>query len=176
MQCEVCGQRIIGKPRRVLIEGAKMLVCEKCASLGSPYTEPKVKRTTYPVALTRRLKPAKPVMIQKKPHPAEGFGGLEVVEGFGGLVRKARERMNLSHEDLGRRISEKVSVLKKVESGKMIPDLRLARKLEHVLKIRLLVPSESLDTAKAAPPPPPVEPTLGDIVQLKTGKTDKRRT
>jgi putative transcription factor len=160
----------------VLIEGAKMLVCERCTSFGSPYTEPKAKRATYPTASTRRLKPTKPVIIPKKPRPAEVFRGLEVVDGFGGLVRKARERMNLSHEGLGRRISEKVSVLKKVESGKIIPDIRLARKLEHVLKIRLLVPSESLETVKAAPPPPLVKPTLGDIVQLKTGKTDKRRT
>ena len=173
MQCEVCGQRIIGKPRIVIIEGAKMMVCERCSSLGSPYIEPEAKKGAYPTVLRRRLKK---VTAAKKPSPRMILEDLEVVEDFGRVVRKARERMNLSHEDLGRRIGEKVSVLKKVESGRMIPDLKLARKLEHALKIKLLVPPpEGLEAVKV-PHPPNVEPTLGDVVHLKMGKAEKRRT
>ena len=173
MQCEVCGQRIIGKPRMVIIEGAKMMVCERCSSLGSPYIEPEAKKGAYLPVLRRRLKK---VTAAKKPSPRMILEDLEVVEDFGRVVRKARERMNLSHEDLGRRIGEKVSVLKKVESGRMIPDLKLARKLEHALKIKLLVPPpENLEAVKV-PPPPNVEPTLGDVVHLKMGKAEKRRT
>ena len=173
MQCEVCGQRIIGKPRIVIIEGAKMMVCERCSSLGSPYIEPEAKKGAYLPVLRRRLKK---VTAAKKPSPRMILEDLEVVEDFGRVVRKARERMNLSHEDLGRRIGEKVSVLKKVESGRMIPDLKLARKLEHALKIKLLVPPPERLEAVKVPHPPNVEPTLGDVVHLKMGKAEKRRT
>ena len=149
------------------------MVCERCSSLGSPYIEPEAKKGAYLPVLRRRLKK---VTAAKKPSPRMILEDLEVVEDFGKVVRKARERMSLSHEDLGRRIGEKVSVLKKVESGRMIPDLKLARKLEHALKIKLLVPPPEDIEAVKVPPPPNVEPTLGDVVHLKMGKAEKRRT
>jgi putative transcription factor len=72
---------------------------------------------------------------------------------------------------LGKAIGEKVSVLQKIESGKMTPDTRVAQKLEHALKIKLLVPP------KGQPEPPaslPVshEVTLGDVVQLRKNKAE----
>ncbi len=72
---------------------------------------------------------------------------------------------------MGRRLNEKVSVLRKIESGKMTPDHRLAEKLEHALKIKLLVPfSEPKVSPKVLSRPPEV--TLGDIVNVKKGKTE----
>ncbi len=65
-----------------------------------------------------------------------------------------------------KRIGEKVSVLQKIESGKMTPDIRLAQKLEHALKVKLLVPPKGQElppTSLAVPH----EVTLGDVVQLK---------
>ena len=91
---------------------------------------------------------------------------LELVGDFGQQVRQARRGLGLSHEDLGRKIREKVSVIRKIESGKMIPDLVLAEKLEHALKIKLRVPASE----------PKVQPvlssksrgtTLGDLIQFK---------
>ncbi|MEM3194056.1 MAG: helix-turn-helix domain-containing protein, partial [Candidatus Bathyarchaeia archaeon] len=96
-----------------------------------------------------------------------------VVEGFGLIVQRARERMGLTPEELGRRIGEKESVIKKIESEKIIPDIRLASKLEHALKIRILtMPAETAESVRI-----PSEAkinraiTLGEIVQLR----DRRR-
>ena len=96
---------------------------------------------------------------------------LELVGDFGLRVRRAREELELSHEDLGRKIGEKVSVLRKIESGKMAPDLMLAEKLEHALKIKLLVPP-SEPKAPSVALSQPREITLGELVRLKEKKTE----
>lgn len=177
MQCEVCGKEILGKPRKVIIEGARMVVCSKCASLGSPYIEPKsvkhtlLKKGHVTTLHNRRFKG----YTIKRSHKSIYYE-LEVKEGFGRIVKKAREKMNLTHEDLGKMISEKASVIKKVEGEKITPDNKLARKLEHALKIKLLVPSQD-----EAPPKKlelitsPLQPTLEDVVHLKVRRAEKRR-
>ena len=97
---------------------------------------------------------------------------LELIDDYSVRVRQARERLGLTHEDLGKKIGEKVSVLKKVETGKMVPDNVLARKLEHALQIKLLVPAEALEVKASksivTSKPPQRGLTLGDIVQIKT--------
>jgi putative transcription factor len=138
-----------------------MSVCGKCAKLGSGYWEPK------PLIRARRginRQPVQPFTKKKKRIviPEE----FEVVTDVGQKVRQARDQFNLSHEDLGRKIREKVSVLRKIESGKMVPDLRLAERLEHALKIKLCVPVsepqiQSVSSSK------PRGKTLGDLIQLK---------
>ena len=60
-------------------------------------------------------------------------------------VRHAREKMGLTQEALGRMINVKPSVIHHVETGKMKPDLILARTLMHSLKVNLLVSSDELD-------------------------------
>lgn len=142
-----------------------MTVCGECAKLGSGYWEPKplprAKRTTKPQP--------KLTIIRKRRDPV-ATEALEFVGDLGARVRRAREGLELSHEDLGRKIGEKVSVLRKIENGKMTPDLLLAEKLEHALKIELLVPPSE---PKSAPVvlPRPRETTLGEVVHLKKRKT-----
>lgn len=166
MRCEVCGRRIRGTPFRAVIEGAKLTVCSECVKLGSIFWEAKsepclkkvVKRLPQPMLAAKK----KPVKLQE---------ALELVEDFNSRVRQAREKLGLSQEDLGRKIKEKVSLLRKIERGKMTPDHRLAEKLEHVLKIKLLVPfSEPKVSPKVLSSPPTV--TLGDIVDVKKEKSE----
>ena len=91
---------------------------------------------------------------------------MELVEGYGNLIRSARRRQDLSHEDLGKKIGEKVSVLQKIETEKMVPDQRLSRKLEHTLKIRLLKPLDNI-RAQNDLITKPIKLTLGDVVTIK---------
>lgn len=69
---------------------------------------------------------------------------LDVDPGCGAMVKQAREKRGLTQEQLGRAINVKASVISHVESGKMKPDLVLARTLGRYLKVDLLVPSDSL--------------------------------
>jgi len=162
LRCEVCGRRIVGKPFKAMIEGAKMLVCNECVKLGSIYweekTEPRLKK------IARRL--PTPIMPTRKQPTIKVEESIDLVENYGSKIRQAREKLGLSHEDLGRKISEKVSVLRKIESAKMTPDQKLAEKLQHALRIKLLAEiSEPKVPAKALATPRPV--TLGDIIQLR---------
>ena len=96
---------------------------------------------------------------------------LELVDKFGLRIRRAREKLELSHKDLGRKIGEKVSVLRKIESGKMTPDHRLAEKLQHALRVKLLVPP-SEPKVPSAVLSQPRGITLGEVVRLKKRKTE----
>jgi putative transcription factor len=102
---------------------------------------------------------------KRKPH-ANVAVTLELVSDVGQRVRQAREERGMSHEDLGRKTREKVSVLRKIESGKMVPDLGLAEKLEHALKITLRVPAEEPKVQQISSSRPRGT-TLGDIIQFK---------
>jgi putative transcription factor len=169
LQCEVCGRQIFGAPIRSIIEGAKMTVCSECAKLGSGYWEPKPQHHTK-----KRTKRQPTISFSKRKQPPTVTETLELVSDFGQRVRQAREGLELSHEDLGRKIRERVSVLRKIESGKMVPDLVLAEKLEHALKIKLRVP----------PSEPKVQPvlsskprgtTLGDLIQFKVKEKEAQK-
>jgi putative transcription factor len=150
-----------------MIEGAKMLVCNKCVKLGSvsweSKTEPRMKK------IVRRL--PQPVIAPRKQPPIVAEESVELVEDFGSKIRQTREKLGLTHEDLGKKINEKVSVLRKIESAKMTPDNLLIEKLQHALKIKLMVPvSEPKVPTKAMVSSRPSAPTLGDLVQVKKEK------
>ena len=173
MRCEVCGRKIYGKSYRVMIEGAKLTVCGKCAKLGKIIWDETKPKTRMPSAKapTRRLTLK---TRSKKPPQAAMESGLELVEDFDVKIRQARRKLGLSHKELGKKISEKVSVLKKIEKGKMTPDNRLATKLEHILKIKLLVQASEEKVPKAKIKSVSHEPTLGDLIQLNKKKAEEK--
>lgn len=166
MRCEVCGRRIVGKPYKAVIEGAKMIVCGECVKLGSIYWEAK---PPPPQRMKRIAKPLPKISIKKAPPTITE--SLELVDDFSSRVRQAREKLGLSHKDLGRKIGEKISVLRKIETGKMTPNHKLANKLEHTLKVRLLVPP-SEPKLPSIGLTPPREVTLGEIAHIKRKKME----
>jgi|Deesub1362A_J573_1020465.scaffolds.fasta_scaffold00005_128 putative transcription factor len=151
MECEVCG-RPIGKPHIVIIEGAEMKVCSHCARFGSP-SEKKAS-----IRKTRRASSS--WIPYTKPIEAPEF-----VENYGEIIRKAREAMSLTREKLGEKISVKESVIARLETEKMQPNVKLAKKLEKALNIKLFEETheEDIKTQKATKE----ELTLGDIVKIK---------
>ncbi len=169
LRCEVCGSKIHGKPYTVIIEGAKLTVCNECAKHGKAVSdEAKPKTTTFkPKTASPQFK-----VHSKKPSENTVEATQELVENFSLKIRHAREKLGISHEELGKKINEKVSVLRKIETGKMKPDNMLAAKLEHTLKIKLIVPvsEEKIPQAKL-PKSVTRELTMGDLIQLN--KKDK---
>lgn len=98
----------------------------------------------------------------------------QLVDGFEAKIRQAREKLGLTHEELGKRINEKVSLLRKIETGKMKPDNKLASRLEHALKVKLIVPAteEKVPQTKMAKQANR-ELTLGDLIQLNKESKDE---
>ena len=68
-----------------------------------------------------------------------------MIENYNTAVRNAREAKNWSREDLGKKINERVSVINRIESGKMTPDNKLTKKLEKALNITLLEKVNEVD-------------------------------
>ncbi len=172
MRCEVCGCKIREAPMRVVIEGAKLTVCTECSKHGkATWAEPsRTAVTPQRQSATSLGTPMRgPIQIRKKVIFARVDTSNELVEDYAEVIRQARESTGLSTEDLGKKISEKESVLRKIETGKMAPTEQLISKLEHALKIKLLVPvaEEKVSLPKAANQ----EFTLGDAIKLdKKGK------
>ena len=129
--CEVCGRPVHGRIVAVEIDGAVFKVCGGCSKLGRPA---KVSE--------QRVEPAAPTFSVKSSYMLKE-PEVELRRDFHMVVRVAREKMGLSQEQLGRKINEKLSVIKLIEGGKLKPDNMLARKIEHFLRVELLVPSES---------------------------------
>lgn len=138
-----------------------MLVCSSCQHLGKPYQEePSV--PMRPFAPTRLRMPK--TIHRRAPELPRGMEESEVAEDYSKLVRSHRMKMGLSQEELARRVKERLSVIQKIETGKIAPDSRLCRELEHELRIKLLVPRTATPAPKMAAP---AEVTLGDIVRVK---------
>jgi putative transcription factor len=177
LRCEVCGRKIYGKPYKVIIEGARLTVCDDCSKHGKLTWEEEPK----PKAVTKPRGPKPVLKVQGKGQPAIPHGAtLDLVDDFDLRIRQAREKLGLSHGELGRKLNEKVSVLKKIEMKRMIPDNALATKLEHALKIKLIIPASvekgETSLSKMARATSRVL-TLGDLINLdKKGNENKEDT
>ena len=179
MDCEVCGEVILGKGVDVLIDGARLIVCRRCAS-GATVARAWARSTNTPASKTVEKK----ILTQSKTlHQAsrKRFAsrsrvvpeGRELVENYGQQIRKARQEMRVSQEEFSRKIAEKVSVLQKIEAGKLVPEDSLVRKLEHALKIHLVhkVSEKSSAEQKFSPP---LELTLGDVAVMQQKKSGEK--
>ena len=61
-----------------------------------------------------------------------------ISEDCAGMVRVRREQLGLRQEELGQKVGEKVSIIQKIESGSFSPTLAVAKKIEQVLRIKLV--------------------------------------
>jgi len=170
MRCEVCGRKIHENPSKVIIEGAKMTVCHECAKHGtttwSETPKPRVELQKPNLSSALYASSLSPIQIKKKIVQPKVDTTQEIVEDYGEVIRQAREKAGLSHEELAKKINEKESLLRKIETGKVAPNDLLVSKLEHALKIKLLaLISEEKPTPKLAKATD-TELTLGDIMQF----------
>jgi putative transcription factor len=177
MRCEVCGHKIHTEPITAIIEGARLTVCLECSKHGKIVTQdeytPKAKPTTA-AKPTAHL----PVLVQKKSDVPSVQLTQEIIEDYSTKIRQAREKLGLTHEDLGKKINEKSSVIGKLETGKMEPNNILATKLEHALKIKLLTPVTDEKTPQQQAVKVDREMTLGDLIQFDnkgSGETTERK-
>ena len=116
MDCEVCGAR--NANRRAEIEGVIMNVCDKCAGLGKEMAKVRKVETKRAARLPEELSQA-------------------MVEGFGTLIRKKRESLGLTQEQLGAKLQLNPNLIRRIESG-WEPPLEVARKIEKQLKLKLI--------------------------------------
>jgi len=168
--CEVCGREIIGPAYLALIEGAELVVCAECTQYAKWFRKlgrGRPARRTSQVSVQRA--PRTSTFRTPRAMRAEQAEALELIEDFGRRVKEAREAKGLTQEELGKLIGEKASVISRIESGRMAPDVALAKKLEHALGIKLLVEAREAPSAGVivrATAPKTGGLTLGDILAM----------
>ncbi|MDD5959660.1 MAG: multiprotein bridging factor aMBF1 [Methanobrevibacter wolinii] len=140
MDCEMCGKPIKGNPIRIKIDGAVMDVCKDCSKFGKVQKVPR--RSKF--AQNKKGKNSRN-NTPKRNYSRNDEPTDELVEDYGSIIKHARESQKLSRKELGQKINEKVSVITNVESEKMEPDLKLAKKFEKELNIKLIEKAETLD-------------------------------
>ena len=130
--CELCGRKIMDMKRAVLIDGTVFNVCNLCSRRGKPYVPsaaPKSKIINKPTSKSAgsRIKMTDDTILSPE---------------FAKLIREARMKKGLTHEQLGLQMSEKATLLRKFEIGSLKPDEILAKKLERFLGVKLYVSIE----------------------------------
>lgn len=141
MFCEMCGNEV-PRTQKVRVDSAVLMLCDRCAKFGTPVDPPK--KAIQSVVLEKPATPvhrARPIpMPKKKVHrPAQvNAEDLFVIPEYAQIINQARSRLSWTQEDLANKLLEKKNVLAKIERGELTPDLRLARKIEKILDIKLL--------------------------------------
>ena len=153
MECEICGKPVPeNNPIRAKIEGSVMVVCKECSKLGKIQKAPP--------------KPKRPTNTRNRNYSRRDEPSDELIEDFDVAIRKARESKNWSREELGKKINERVSVITRIETGKMTPDNKLTKKFEKALNIKLLEEIDDLDLNQFVSNSSG-ERTLGNIMKIK---------
>ncbi len=156
-QCEICGAGIAGLPQRIVIDGSSLDVCKSCARFGKPEDK------WSPVP--KKMVPVERTFTVRRPRPRDHFKDLvELVPEFGRKIREAREDLRLTPEELGARIKEKATLLKKIEREEISPEDEVRKKLEKELKIKL---TDQVNEAKVRSGSRSRGLTLGDIASIK---------
>ena len=160
MRCEVCGREIHGQPYYRVIEGGRLTVCSQCSKFSNQEWDPKAPQARKSPTRRRSAQPA-----MRRRSDIEAAESLELVDGYGMIIKKARQKRGLSVEDFAKKINEKESVVKKLEKEDMNPPTDLIRKVQRELGINIL---EEAETSTGAVLTRPMGPrTLGDLIKIK---------
>ena len=150
--CDMCGKDAVSAI--ALIEGVELTVCESCSKFG------KIVRTIQPP------KPQKRSIYQTIPQKKENEEEMEfVVDDYATRIRQKRESMNLTQQEFAKKLNERESVVHHLENSTSHPSLELARRLEHILKIKLVEVAKEAAVVKSKSSSGAF--TLGDFIRIK---------
>ena len=112
---------------KAIVEGSLISVCEGCKEFGEVISveKPKINK---PV---KEKKESKPNFVDEEKQEI-------IVDNSSEIIKEAREKKEITQENLAKSIAEKESVIQKVESNQMALSLNLAKKLEQFLRIKLI--------------------------------------
>ena len=142
MLCEMCNNK--ESCCKALVEGAEIALCRNCRKFGKVIKEITVE---LPAKKAKKLGIAAPASLPNK----EKVVIESIVADFGAKIKKAREKFGLTQQEFALKISEKESIVHKLETELMEPDIDLARKLEKILQIKLVEQIEEGDEEGVLP-------------------------
>ncbi|RAP44507.1 MAG: TIGR00270 family protein [Methanosphaera sp. rholeuAM6] len=166
MNCEICGSEIKGEPYKTKIDNSVMVTCKECSRYGKVQSKPQPPKKRAPKGKPNNnfnSRPAKKNQTYtRKPRDEE----YELVEDYAKIIRQKREIKGLTQKQLGEKLYERESVIHKIENGKMVPDEKIARKIEKLLNIEIIEKTDS-DEREFQDARQFREATIGDIARIK---------
>ncbi len=127
--CEVCGSKPAAKV--AIIEGVRLNVCYDCAKHGKVIEKPAV-------AMPKAKGPAHNMGTHAKGKAAALQSSREeIMDDYAEILHKQISKIGLSYNQLAMSIDENESYLKRVVHGDTLPTLKLAKKLERALNIKI---------------------------------------
>ncbi|MFW6384152.1 MAG: multiprotein bridging factor aMBF1 [Halodesulfurarchaeum sp.] len=171
VQCEMCGAET-PNPTTVKIEGAELQVCADCAEFGTEV------QTQESSTTSTKYSTSGGSTGSSSSRSSGGSGGSsgrrrdlydemeEVAEDYDQRIRNARESRDLTQEELANQINEKVSLIRKLEHGDMLPSDDVQAKIEKFFDISLTAAREAGDEEWDAGGDDSGL-TLGDMVERK---------
>lgn len=173
-ECQICGG-MIWKASYVYIEGAKVAVCQSCSNLGkkAPSSTSSMSKTMppYKKPIKRTSTTKSTFNPQKREVPTPS---LKVIVDYAIKVGNARGKSKLTQRDFALKLHEKESLIKSIESGKRVPTITLAKKIEKVFNINLTEKEDDdviVDTRFLQKKQGPT--TMGDMIVIKKKKKTK---
>lgn len=139
-ECELCGSK--KAERKTKIDKVILNACDDCVKFGQEI--PKVE------------------LIDSKKTPASMEMGEGVLPNFHVLIRNERSKMNMTQEDLAKKLNEKSSVIKRVEDG-WEPPMNVIKKFERLFGIKL---TQELKEEKVGVKAGGSKLTIGDVVEI----------
>jgi len=145
LKCEICGGDMHMKGILIDVEGARLTVCDRCKRFGQEVRRRSSQPRASPSHPTIRTAPGIPKRtVKPRPvrenAPKSEFQEYELVEDYPQRIRRARESFKATQLELGKRIGERLSIIQKLETGKMWPSDSLVEKIERALHITLRAP------------------------------------
>jgi putative transcription factor len=149
MECEICGKET-NKIFITEIEGTILRLCEECSRGGRILN------------IIEGGKKIKENLKSKMDFEDEEY---DLVENYGEIIAEARNKMNLSIEELAKKIGEKESLLRKIEKEEIRPSDKVIDKLERFLKIKL---REKIETKpKKEKKEEDIKLRIADVVKIR---------
>ena len=151
VQCEMCGAET-GSPKTVKIEGAELQVCDNCADFGTEVTQADSGSTSTKYSTSSSSSSSSSSTSSSSGGSSSRSGGRrrdmfdemeELASDYDQRIRSAREGEDLTQEELANELNEKVSLIRKLERGDVLPSDEVQKKLERRLNISM---TESVDT------------------------------
>jgi|YelNatPaOPRAMG01_1025707.scaffolds.fasta_scaffold04256_14 putative transcription factor len=142
MNCELCGKPI-DRYYEVVIDGVKMNVCHDCAKFGKEITKKTItvqgEHTPLNLPKQRMISVLSPPPRQPRRRASDNTDDLEEpILDFGKVIKKRREEMGLSQEELANKLQEKRNLIAKIEREEIKPNREIGRKIEKLMGIRIL--------------------------------------
>ena len=145
--CEMCGKQS-QKLTKIRIDSTVLNLCDDCSKFGTPAESIRsrsAERNTGPhieVHIPKRNIPLPPVKHRPRKSSSEDVEKYQIDPDYAEIIRSAREKLAITQDELALKLLERKNVIASVERGDLMPEIKVAKKIEKLLGVKILIRDE----------------------------------